>query len=149
MKKIKQLSLIILSLSFINFASAATYKVPVDPVLDKYAQFDLMDFEKTTSDDIIQIRYRLPETLTGKTQWVELEGMMSPDITLLFGDNAQAICIGEYTLTNCTIEYNNIEINQAEALRAIKKISISDEEVSGRIEVMKAFSTDPVGILSY
>lgn len=143
-------ALIILAALNSSLALAATYEVPTAVALKDYARFELKDFSKSREGHFVSIKYTLPEELTGEKQDIELSGIAEEGKTfLLFGEQADAECLNYASTINCTIRYNDLEIDEAKALKAIRKISKSEEEVSGRVQVMRFFSTDPVGIISY
>ena len=129
----------------------ARYEFPTSEELKEYATFELADVEKTIKDNKLIIEYNLPDILTGNVEHIELKGKIraNKDEVVMIGDKGAARCKGIYTETTCTIQYNGLEIDADKAILAIKNISKSDKETSGRIEVMRAFSTDPVGIIIY
>jgi hypothetical protein len=65
------------------------------------------------------------------------------------GDHADAKCVGSYASMKCVIEYHDLILIEEEVINIIKSKSLPPEEEAGRIQVMKAFSTDPVGIITY
>ncbi|MBC7715253.1 MAG: hypothetical protein H7177_18045 [Rhizobacter sp.] len=132
-------------------ATPATYEVPVSEELKEYAVFELSDLEKKIKGDRFVVEYSLPDVLTGNIEYIHLEGKIqaNKDEVVMIGDKGAARCKGVYTETTCTVQYNGLEIDADKATEAIKNISKSDKETFGRIEVMRAFSTDPVGIIVY
>lgn len=134
-----------------SISFAATYEVPTTDALKDFARFELKDFSKKAEKNYVSIKYTLPEELTGTKQHIELEGFAGVEgqTFLLFGDQAQAECLNYSSTVNCTIRYNDIEVDEDKALKVIRKISKSNEEVGARLEVMRFFSTEPVGIISY
>ncbi len=142
-----------LTLGFILAAGnlmAASYEVPVAAELKELAIFELQDFEKKTEGDKVVVKYKLPYVLVGNEEKIKLEGkaVSGAEELLLVGDKAVATC-RSYDKFVCTIEYNDLDIDQEAAASAIRAISKNPTEVSGRLEVMRAFSTDPVGIITY
>lgn len=142
---------ICLAVVMTNSATAATYEIPVAAGLKKFATFELNDFEKKIDGDKVTIKYYLPFELVGNYERIKLEGRMTKESNslILIGKKAVAICEGGYITMMCTVEYENLEIDKEAAVDIIRSISKSPEEVSARIEVMRAFSTDPVGIINY
>lgn len=147
----KLLLVSILALSFSSHSFAATYEVPVTESLKEFAKFDLVNFKKRIDGDKMTIKYNLPSLLTGSVQKIRLEGnIVNPtEEFIMIGDNAVAICTGPYSTATCKVEYNNLTIDAEKAIQAIRQVSKSEAEVGARIEVMKSFSTDPVGIITY
>lgn len=143
---------IMFSVIVTNVSMAATYEVPVSEGLKEFAKFELSDFEKKIEGNHISVKYKLPKVLTGTRQNIELQGMLPAvgENLLLVGDHGVATCVGPYSATStCTVEYNDLSFDQEKALKAIRAISKSETEVGARLEVMKSFSTDPVGIIVY
>lgn len=132
-------------------ATAAFYQVPVVPQLKKYATFELHNFKKTVEGNKVIIEYSLPDTLTGADETIHLEGRVFGERNelLMFGEKGIARCVNVDSYNTCSIDYYGLVIDQAAALEAIKKISKSDDETLGRLEVTRAFSGDPHGIISY
>jgi hypothetical protein len=130
-------------------AMGATYEVPVAPELRNYATFELENFEKVEKDGKIMIGYDLPLMLTGTVEHVKLEGtyVEGSESLFLVGDKGTATCSSLYAI--CKVEYYNLEINPEKATTFIRSISKSHLEFASRIEVMKSFSTDPVGFINY
>ena len=147
----KALSIFLFSMLMTQALMGATYEVPMAEGLKEFSTFTLSDFEQEKVGNKIFVRYSLPQVLTGVNQKVELSGIMSAEGSLLLvGDSAMAMCIGSYTGgSTCTIQYNDLIIDQEKALKSIRSISKSETEVGARLEVMKSFSTDPVGIITY
>ncbi len=143
---------LLLSIVFVNTSLAATYEVPVAEGLKEFAKFKLSDFEKRIEGNTIFIKYKLPRLLTGTRQNIELQGLLPTDgkNLLLVGDLGVATCVGTYTaISTCTVEYNDLSFDQEKAEKEIRAISKSETEVGARLDVMKSFSTDPVGIIIY
>ncbi len=135
---------------FMTKSFAASYEVPVAAALKEFATFELVDFKKDISDDLIVIQYKLPALLVGHEESIKLEGkfMAGSDELLLVGEKAVARCTS-YVRFVCIVEYNDLNIDEAAAVDAINAISKTPEEKSARLEVRRAFSTDPVGIILY
>ncbi len=133
---------------------AAQYEVPVPSEIKEYSIFSLDDFDKKLDGDEITIKYHLPKMLVGDTSRIKLTGKIvgssnnSQEIEMK-GEFGSAKCAGSYNSMKCVIEYHDLVVNEVEALKAIQAQSSSAEEEAGRIQVMKAFSTDPVGIITY
>lgn len=140
---------ILMTVSF-NVLSA-TYEVPVKSELKKYASFELTGFSKIEKDGNIKIKYELPNVLTGSPEVIELEADNYTGLEdfILKGEHGEAKCHVKKPITKCAIEYTNLVIDEKLATDEILKISTHGLEASKRIEVMKAFSTDPVGIVTY
>lgn len=137
---------------FISQTHAATYEVPVAEELKEYATFALENFEKSLDNNIISVKYDLPNTLTGTKEHISLQGAQVADgeDLIMFGDKGVAICkSATYSESVCSVEYFNLKFDEESAINSIKSISKSGQETLGRIEVMRAFSTDPVGIIKY
>ncbi len=134
-----------------KIVAEAKYEVPVSAELKEYASFELPDFEKKVDGDKVSVEYTLPSVLTGNLEKIELKGKVhtNKDEILLKGYKGAAKCVGLLSTITCTISYENLNIDEAKAIEAIKSMSTSEEEFTGRIEVMRAFSTDPVGIITY
>lgn len=134
-----------------KIAARASYEVPVSEDLKEYAQFELPDFEKKVDGDKFSVEYTLPAVLTGNAERIELNGKVraNKDEILLTGKKGAAKCVGLLSTITCTISYENLDIDEGKVIEAIRNMSTSDKEFSGRIEVMRSFSTDPVGIITY
>lgn len=136
----------------ISHVQAATYEVPVAEDLKEFATFTLENFEKSLDGDTITVRYDLPNILTGVNEHISLQGAQVPEGSdlILFGDKGVAKCISAtYSESVCSVAYFNLKFDEESAINSIKSISKSGVETLGRIEVMRAFSTDPVGIIKY
>lgn len=149
--KIKLLALVFLSTLNVW---AAQYEVPVTPELKAYSVFPLVDFDKKLDGDEIIIKYHLPELLVGEHPRIKLTGKLvgsaqKNNEIVLTGEFADAKCVGSYSSMKCVIEYHDLDVNEEEVVNLIKSQSLSQEEEMGRIQVLKAFSTDPVGIITY
>jgi hypothetical protein len=143
-------TLILLAALNSSVVLAASYEVPTATALKDYAHFELKDFSKRSDGYFVSLKYTLPVELTGTKQSIELSGIAEAGKPfLLFGEQADAECLNYASTINCTIRYNDLEIDEEKALQAIRKTSKSEEEVSGRLQVMRFFSTDPVGIITY
>jgi hypothetical protein len=133
---------------------AAQYEVPVSPDLIAYSTFLLSGFDKKLDGDEVTIKYHLPKMLVGSLPIIKLTGKIV-DLTVknqefeLNGEFGEAKCVGSYATMKCVVEYHDLEVNEAQALQEIKSQSLNLEEEEKRIQVMKAFSTDPVGIITY
>jgi hypothetical protein len=150
--KINLLGLLVLSFTF-NLM-AAQYEVPVAEELKSYSTFDLNDFDKKLDGDEVTIKYHLPELLVGDQPRIKLTGKIvgsanSNSVIEMSGDHADAKCVGSYASMKCVIEYHDLILIEEEVINIIKSKSLPPEEEAGRIQVMKAFSTDPVGIITY
>jgi hypothetical protein len=88
--------------------------------------------------------------LTGVTKHIRVSGRLGNEKnTVLKDENGDIECTGDYTSFSCKIEYKDMVVDQAKAFEAILEESTSFEEAIGRIQVMRAFSSDPVGIVRY
>lgn len=128
--------------------------MPVNEELKSYSTFDLYDFDKKLDGDEVTIKYHLPELLVGNQFRIKLTGKIvgsaSTSVEVqLSGDHADAKCVGSYTSMKCVIEYHDLIVIEDEVISLIKSKTFSPEEEAGRIQVMKAFSNDPVGIIHY
>jgi hypothetical protein len=66
------------------------------------------------------------------------------------GDAEHAECVGDISAFTYTIKYDDrLKIDQRAAIKAIREISGSRTEALRRIKVMRAFSTEPVGVIKY
>ncbi len=147
----KKMCFFLLCLTYGSLSFGATYEVPTDEALKPFATFELKDFKVHLIGRTLFIRYHLPEMLVGYSERIWLKGKIDSDkgTVVLTGPNAKATCNGVYESMKCQISYEALDIDEAAALTAIKEISKSSLETSSRIQVMRAFSTDPVGIISY
>ncbi|NOT80408.1 MAG: hypothetical protein HOP07_15545 [Bacteriovoracaceae bacterium] len=139
------------SLIFSSLIFGATYEVPTNENLKQYAKFELKNFRKKANNNSLTLKYHLPELLVGNSSRIILKGELKPidEVIILTGENAKAECVGAYESMNCSIVYNDLVIDEASALKAIQSISRSPEEFSARLKIMRDFSTDPVGFISY
>jgi len=130
---------------------AATYEVPSSDELKPYSTFELKDFKVRFIGSTFYMRYELPEILAGKVERIWLKGKfaLGQSQIVLTGPNAKALCEGVYESMHCEIVYNDLDIDESLALEAIKKVSQSPLETNLRLQVTRAFSTDPVGIINY
>ncbi len=147
----KKSLLVLFCLTFASLSLAATYEVPTTEELKPYSTFGLRDFKVKLIGNTLYLRYRLPELLVGKSERIWLSGKINSEkgSVVLTGPNAKANCEGVYESMKCTIAYGALEIDEASALEAIKSISQTTSEVSSRLQVTRAFSNDPVGIIQY
>ena len=148
----KAFLLVCISATFATSAMAATYEVPVTAELREYAIFNLIYFEKKVDGNKFKIKYDLPKMLTGEDEKIELEGtyIEGSEVLTLSGDKATAKCTGvDSTKVSCIITYDSLDIDLERAAENIRKASATDQEFAARLEVMRAFSTDPVGIITY
>lgn len=134
-----------------SFAVEAKYEVPVSEELKEYSQFELPDFEKKVDGNKVSVEYTLPDLLTGNLEKIELRGQIraNKNEILLTGEKGTAKCVGLLSTITCTVSYYNLNLDETKAIEAIKNMSTTDKEFTGRIEVMRSFSTDPVGIITY
>lgn len=125
------------------------YEVPVASELKEFATFEINDFVRTVKGDEVTIGYTLPRVLTGSLVYIELKGKVTSQDSesIMVGDKGLANCDREYR--KCTIEYFNLSFDQEKAKELIEGISQSPFETAARLEVMRVFSTDPVGIVTY
>ncbi|MBY0414418.1 MAG: hypothetical protein K2Q18_09640 [Bdellovibrionales bacterium] len=130
-------------------AEKTTYEVPVVKALEEFASFDLKDFEKKIDGDKLMVKYHLPDLLTGRNEHIHLEGRIQANSSevLLVGDKGIAKCQAFYD--TCQVEYYNLNIDEEAAKDAIDKVSKTLEERQARIEVLRVFSTDPIGVIRY
>ncbi len=134
-----------------KLAGVAKYEVPVSEESNEYAVFELPDFEKTVSDNNLKVEYTLPAVLTGNEVRIELKGKLrfNNNEVILKGEKGSAFCSGIQSVITCKVFYENLLIDEEKAIAAIKSISTSSKEFNGRLEIMRSFSTDPVGIITY
>ncbi|MGZ3787344.1 MAG: hypothetical protein ACXVLQ_02410 [Bacteriovorax sp.] len=145
-------SLFVLVLQCFAQSYAATYTVPVDSELKDYATLQLETFKTKDYEGATTIRYKIPKVLTGVDQVVEFNGSIDSkaNSNVLTGANGTLTCAKQVNeKMECRAEYKNLQVNEARAIDLINKISMSSSEASGRIAVMRAFSSDPVGIINY
>ncbi|MBC7538990.1 MAG: hypothetical protein H7281_09225 [Bacteriovorax sp.] len=131
---------------------AASYTVPVEAELKNYANFELDSFKTTEYGGSITVKYKIPKLLTGVEQEVEFSGPVDEkaNANILVGSNGVLTCSKEVEeKMECKVEYKNLQIDQANAIKLINKISLNANEINGRIAVMKSFSSDPVGFIHY
>jgi hypothetical protein len=132
---------------------AATYTVPVSADLKDFASFELESFKsKEENGTVTLIKYKVPRELTGVEQEVEFRGTIDDKAAynLLSGPNGILTCGKEVNeKMECRAEYKNLKFDENKAIEEIDETATSTLEASGRIAVMRAFSSDPVGIISY
>jgi hypothetical protein len=128
----------------------ATYEVPVEENLKPFATFELNEFQKTTDGHNVSVKYVLPEILTGSNTTIEMAGTVDEGTEhfSLTGVQGKADCEG-LEKTVCTVTYSGLFVDTENATLAIKKISKTKEEFGMRLEVMRNFSTDPIGSIYY
>lgn len=144
-------SLFILFFS-VQVAGAATYSVPVQDDLKPYASFNLKKFNLKNYEGETTVKYKLPLELTGIEQKVEFAGVINSKAqqNILTGKNGTMVCEkNSEAKVSCQVEYKNLEIDEKEAISNIVQSSHSRSEMAGKIQVMRAFSSDPVGIITY
>lgn len=147
--KISLLSLILLvgAPSF-----AATYSVPVEESLKNYAHFELEDFNIAEYEGAVTVKYKIPALLTGVDQVVEFGGKIDPkaETNILTGSNGVLNCTRELQEKyECKVQFKNLQFDHENAVLLINEASSSNSEFRSRLKVMKSFSSDPVGVLSY
>lgn len=143
--------IILLALNLQN-AVAALYTVPVAEELSEYASFELDNFKSKAENNEVEIKYKIPMVLTGVQQEVVFTGQVDDKAysNTLSGPNGKMVCTkGLMEAVKCEVTYADLLTDEDKAIETIKKISKDNSEVFGRIEVMKAFSSDPVGIIHY
>lgn len=129
---------------------AVTYEVPVSEELKQYAAFELTDFDYKLVGSKIILDYKLPKILVGNETRIQIETELRAENDEKGENVEQAECIGDVSVFTCTIKYDaRLKIDQRAAIKAIREISGSRTEALGRIKVMRAFSTEPVGIVKY
>ena len=144
--------LIFLMIGFIQVASAATYTVPVSAELIVYAKFELEGFKSQEGNGTVTVKYNIPNLLTGVDQQVEFNGKYDDkaEVNVLTGKNGVLTCTKEENdKVECRAEYKDLQKDSAKAEALIRKIATSPLEIQGRLSVMRAFSSDPVGIIVY
>ncbi|RYZ83763.1 MAG: hypothetical protein EOP06_19325 [Proteobacteria bacterium] len=134
-----------------TIGSAATYSVPVPSNLEKFASFSIPNPKVVVDGNLTTVKYRLPPELVGKN---------FPEVSLVtedFGDDhyrsgsplANADCRRKDDLRTCKITMKNIHINQDAAERFILDTTPNPTDAKNKIQVMRIFAFDPVGILTY
>ena len=141
-------------LFFLSLQSAysATYSVPVANEYKEYAQFELNEFKSIEYDKTTTIKYQIPIELTGIAQTVEFSGAFLPgaEMNILTGPNGTLSCSKEVVeKMECKVAYTNLKFDEKKAALLIHKASSNPSETLGRLFVMRAFSSDPVGIIHY
>lgn len=145
------LLIILLALGMQN-AVAALYTVPVSEELSQYAIFELDGFKSKSHHNEVEIKYKIPKVLTGVQQEVVFTGQVDDKAysNTLSGPNGKMVCTkGATEAIKCEVTYVDLLTDEDKAVETIKELSKDNAEVFGRIEVMKAFSSDPVGIIHY
>ena len=135
-----------------QIAGAATYSVPVQDDLKEYASFELKTFNLKRYIGKTTVKYKLPIELTGIEQKVEFTGIINSKAqqNILTGDNGTMICEkNSEARISCQVEYKNLEIDEKQAISNIVQSSTTRSEIVGKIQVMRAFSSEPVGIITY
>jgi hypothetical protein len=134
-------------------AFAVTYTVPVSADLSEYATFELENFQFTDNHNSVSVKYKIPKTLTGVEQIVEFYGVVNPSAAsnFLFGKNGTIECptVAKEEKLVCKVEYKNLLSNESQAISIISKTTSNRKDFLGRIQVMRSFSSDPVGFLHY
>lgn len=131
---------------------AAQYSVPVAEEYAQYASFELKSFKNKEYDEVVRIKYKIPKVLTGVEQEVVFIGEVDQfaHAITLNGPNGEMNCQkSESKSIECRVVYKNLLKKEEQAILEIIKVSKSSKEVLGRIEVMRSFSSDPVGIIRY
>jgi hypothetical protein len=120
------------------------YSVPVSAELEKFASYEVKDTVIDNEAAPSRLRFGLPLALTGVENKIEL--FRQTDGTWK-GNNGDSVCSRTNNTLSCKTKFKDLVID-AKAVEAVNA-SLFAKEFAGRMAVARAFSTEPVGILSY
>ena len=146
-----KISILFLFLLLIGNCFAATYEVPTTEDLKSYATYELKNIKFFKISKWVAVSYYLPQELTGNLEKVKYFGkIQNKNKIILKSSNGILTCdVSPLEKTVCRAEYENLNIDEAKAEQIINATAKSPEEAIGRIQVMKSFSGEPVGIITY
>lgn len=124
------------------------YKVPVQGHLKPYASFPVKFRAENYQDNPTEINFPLPQSLVGELTFIKLTKVneTSKEWT---GPNASGLCDQNGRYFICQLAFKNLNFNSQKIEEAIRFEYDSPDEVAGRLEVAKTFSTEPIGIIIY
>jgi hypothetical protein len=132
-------------------AMAARYSVPVSKDLEKFATFEVASPEISDNGNAIKVVYHLPAELVGpdfKGIEMQMENYHE-DKFKLSSPQGKANCVRSDVNTQCALRMKNLGADFSAAKTFILSKNIPNLEKQGQLKVLRAFSGDPVGILTY
>jgi hypothetical protein len=134
---------------------SACYDVPVALTLWKYASFPVerASIDMQTEDGQVSIHYRLPDDIVGMGgRHIHLTGKAPADEQNFFAVTETATgtvgqCVRSSTNVTCMLHYAELNVDVPATEQFLREKYRGDLDLSKRVQVMKAFGGDAVGIL--
>jgi hypothetical protein len=124
------------------------YQVPVADHLAAYANYPV----KYKADDYQEIpselTFQLPSPLVGEPTYIQISKVPNT-VSEWQGAHASGSCSVEGRYFICRLAFKHLTFDNNKIDEAIRFNYASPEEISGRTEVAKVFSAEPIGVLVY
>lgn len=130
---------------------SSSYTVPVKDELTEYAKFEIRDLKVTLDKADLKLAYQLPKELVGANpQTLAFAGTIPncTDPIELKGKNVTSKCTREGIKITCDVKSQNLKGSGSKARRFVEK-KYKGEEAAKRTLVAAAFSTEPIGKITY
>jgi hypothetical protein len=128
----------------------AFYWVPGDKTVAEFSGFVISDFELKQTGSNLKAEYTLPQELTGINQRVEFVGSAIPDSegkVTLTSYKGKIVC--KLAARSCNTNYENLQFDPIAAEAYLKTVTPSTADLSTRMNIFSAFSTESIGFLLY
>jgi hypothetical protein len=128
----------------------AFYWVPGDKTVAEFSGFVVPDFELKQVGSDLKAEYTLPQELTGIGQRVEFVGSATPDSegkVTLTSYKGKIIC--KLPARSCSTRYEQLQFDPIAAEAYFKTLTPSAADLSIRMTILSAFSTESIGFLLY
>ena len=135
-----------------TFVQATDYMVPLDDQKDVSVAFLMKNVSYQRCGQLVQVKYELPETLTGIKNVVRMAGTFqsSTNSLELSGDHGSASCVPRTDgAMKCDVKFQNLQLNPNLASELLKQNQqLSAHDLQNKLDAIGRFTGNPIGFFT-
>lgn len=134
-----------------TFVGATDYMVPLDDQKDASESFLMKSISYRRCGDIVQVKYELPQDLTGEKNVVRMAGSFQKisNSLELSGDQGAASCVPRTDgAMKCDVKFQNLLLNPDRAADLLNQKNLNAHDLQKKLEAVGRFSGNPVGFFT-
>ncbi len=130
---------------------ATDYMVPMDDQKDSSESFIMKNISYRRCGDSVQVKYELPQDLTGAKNVVRMAGSFqhATNTLELSGPQGQASCVPRTDgAMKCDVKFQKLELNPGQAAELLNQKNLNSNDLQKKLEAVGRFSGNPVGFFT-